>query len=173
MNPCSTVAFPRSTTSTPAGTVPSAVTDTILSPTTCISGFSSGFSLLPSINFPARIAIRIGACPAAKIGSNRHEISRTKTLCMRGLLMGGKLIRGSVLCASGALNHWGYSRHAKFRLGDGSWWEEIGLLPDGRQPLPYRIREELHVVRTRCADNATKFQANSFKHCRDDCVSAA
>ena len=33
--------------------------------------------------------------------------------------MGGKLIRGSVLCASGALNHWGYSRHAKFRLGDG------------------------------------------------------
>ncbi len=34
--------------------------------------------------------------------------------------MGGKLIKGSVLCANGALNHRGYSRHAKFRLRDGS-----------------------------------------------------
>jgi hypothetical protein len=55
----------QSTTSTPGGAFPAAVTDTILSFSIRMSGFPNGFSLLPSINLAAGIAIRVGACPGS------------------------------------------------------------------------------------------------------------
>jgi hypothetical protein len=61
-----------------------------------MSGFSSGFSFLPSISLAARIAIRVGACPAARIENKRNEASKTRILRMGGLLfIGGKSIRAS------------------------------------------------------------------------------
>src|SRR5579885_2855473 len=65
--PGSTVAFVRSITSTPGGATPPGVTDTILSPSTRISAFATGVSLLPSIRRPALIAIFFGdaACCCA------------------------------------------------------------------------------------------------------------
>src|ERR1700730_7074690 len=58
-----TVAFDRSSVSTPAGALPPAVTEVILSPSITISAFATGVSPLPSISFPARIAILLGAAP--------------------------------------------------------------------------------------------------------------
>src|SRR6266849_5275737 len=55
--PGSTVAFERSMTCTPAGTVPAVVTETIWSPSIRISALATGVSLLPSIKRPARMAI--------------------------------------------------------------------------------------------------------------------
>src|SRR6266851_7677817 len=55
--PGSTVAFERSMTCTPAGTVPAVVTETIWSPAIRISALTTGASLLPSIKRPARMAI--------------------------------------------------------------------------------------------------------------------
>src|SRR6266849_2180513 len=55
--PGSTVAFERSMTCTPAGTVPAVVTETIWSPSIRISALATGVSLLPSIKRPARKAI--------------------------------------------------------------------------------------------------------------------
>ena len=75
---------------------PPAVTDTILSFSIRMSGFSNGFSLLPSISLAARIAIRVGACPAARIENKENEASKTRILRNGGLpFIGGKSIRAS------------------------------------------------------------------------------
>src|SRR5579863_5254995 len=82
MNPGRTVACERSISAASAGGVPFGVTETILLRSITISAFRIGASLLPSINLPARIAMRCGACGYANIG---NRMSKNKKSSRRGI----------------------------------------------------------------------------------------
>src|SRR5271155_553223 len=82
MKPGRTVACERSTTCAPAGGVPPGVTETILPSWTRMSAFAIGWSLLPSINFPARMATCLGDWAKAVMQDSR---TATKTAIRRNM----------------------------------------------------------------------------------------